>query len=248
MTDNKKPKKGAKRGRKPKGGKIITVTENISNDNNNISNVIVHLKCKNNNKNIIDNEPQPINTSQNDNLKNINDKKNSIKSLNEKLKQLQYRLHNNEINKTTVSCFWCTYNFNNIPIYIPKFELNGTYHVYGCFCSPECACAFLMNESIESSVKFERYTLLNHLYCNIYDYDKNIKCAPNPYYTLEKYYGNLTIDEYRNLLSSYNHLLIIDKPIVRELPELHEDNKSISTFKYYNNNNNNNVFKAFLGN
>ena len=36
----------------------------------------------------------------------------------------------------------------------------------------------------------------------IYDYKKNIKPAPNPYYTLSKYQGNLTIDEYRSLFNS----------------------------------------------
>ena len=36
-------------------------------------------------------------------------------------------------------------------IYIPKYFMNETYHVYGCFCSPECAVAHLMEENIDSS-------------------------------------------------------------------------------------------------
>ena len=66
--------------------------------------------------------------------------------------------------------------------------------------------------------------MLNFMYCNIYDYKKNIKLAPNPYYTLEKYMGNLTIQEYRKLLKNERLLILIDKPLTKIFPELHEDN------------------------
>ena len=38
-----------------------------------------------------------------------------------------------------------------------------------------------------------------------------------------EYYGNLTIQEYRKLLKNERLLLIVDKPLIRVLPELHED-------------------------
>jgi hypothetical protein len=81
-----------------------------------------------------------------------------------------------------------------------------------------------MEENIDSSSKFERYSLLNNIYSKIYNYKKNIKPAPSPYYMLEKYYGNLTIQEYRALLKSERLFLIVDKPLTRILPEFHEDN------------------------
>ena len=137
-------------------------------------------------------------------------------------------MHNNTINDKKSDCFWCTCGFDNPPIYIPKFELNGTYHSYGCFCSPECATAFLFKESIDTSTRFERYHLLNHIYCKIYNYNKNIKPAPNPYYTLNKYYGNLSIQEYRLLLKNERLLIIVEKPLSVILPELYEDNDEIS--------------------
>ena len=102
--------------------------------------------------------------------------------------------------------------------------MKDTYHVYGCFCSPECAVAHLMNENIDHSVRFERYSLLNHIYSKIYEYSKNIKPAPNPHYILEKFYGNLTIQEYRALLKSHRLYLMIDKPLTRILPEYYDDN------------------------
>jgi len=81
-----------------------------------------------------------------------------------------------------------------------------------------------MEEPIDSSSKFERYHLLNHIYAKIFDYKKNIKPAPNPYYMLERYFGNLTIQEYRALLKNERLFLVVDKPLTRISPELHEDN------------------------
>ena len=141
-----------------------------------------------------------------------------------KLKELTYQLHTNSISDKKSSCFWCTCDFDNPTILIPKFELNKMYHCYGCFCSPECATAYLFEEPIDTSTRFERYHLLNHIYCKIYNYEKNIKPAPNPYYLLNKYYGNLSIQEYRKLLKNERLLLVVDKPLSRVLPELHEDN------------------------
>ena len=56
---------------------------------------------------------------------------------------------------------------------------------------------------------------------------KNIKPAPNPYYTLDKYYGNLTIQEYRKLLSKDRLLLVVEKPLTKILPELYEENNEL---------------------
>jgi len=81
-----------------------------------------------------------------------------------------------------------------------------------------------MNETIDSSVRFERYQFMNNLYGKIFNYEKNIKPAPNPHYMLEKFCGNLTIQEYRSLLRNERLFLIVDKPLTRILPELHEDN------------------------
>ena len=102
--------------------------------------------------------------------------------------------------------------------------MNDTYHVSGCFCSPECGVAYLMKENIDSSIKFERYYLMNHVYSKVFNYNKNIKPAPDPFYMLEKFYGNLNIQEYRSLLRNERLFLVVDKPLTRIMPELHEDN------------------------
>jgi hypothetical protein len=274
---------GKKRGRKPKGGKIIQQVVPVNNNKETKPNVILHLKCSvkdlqsnmslstniesfnfsskndlnyeiinsNQNNNINNNVNQSNNYSSNysctnlnnndnySNNLNINDdtdidmydedyysknKENDIRDVWKKLKVLQHNLHINNISNKKSACFWCTYDFDNPPIYIPKHFIKDSYHVYGCFCTPECATAHLMEENIDSSSKFERYHLINNIYSKIYDYKKNIKPAPNPFYLLDKYYGNLSIQEYRSLLRNERLFLVVDKPLTRILPELHEDN------------------------
>jgi hypothetical protein len=157
---------------------------------------------------------------------------NSKEMLN-KLKQLKIQLYKNALHCDKKSaCFWCTYDFDNAPCYIPKYEMDGTIYGYGSFCRPECAVAHLMKESIDDSTKFDRYHLLNQIYSKVYDCKKNIKPAPDPHYLLDKFYGNLTIQEYRKLLKTEHLLLVIDKPLTRILPELHEDNDDAFTKIY----------------
>ena len=163
------------------------------------------------------------------------------KTIYNKLKQLQHSLHNNSLSNKKSACFWCTCPFDNHPVYIPKSYLKNKYNVYGNFCSPECAVAHLFNEHLDSSTKFERYNLFNHIYSKIYNYEKNIKPAPNPYYVLDKFLGNLTITEYRKLSSQEQLLFVMDKPITRIFPELHDDsdefildnNKKKSTSSFF---------------
>ena len=257
-NDIKIPKK---RGRKPKGGKIISSNFLQDESKTHEPNIIIHLKCgesdlvqtafissivyepnvepvetfqfENNKTNdlgysIIDYGVKDYNETTKEEPNNLNDTikpaVDETKHLWNKLKELTYQLHTNSISDKKSACFWCTCEFDNPTILIPKYELNKIYQCYGCFCSPECATAYLFEEAIDTSTRFERYHLLNHIYCKIYNYEKNIKPAPNPYYTLNKYYGNLTIQEYRKLLKNERLLLVVDKPLSRVLPELHEDN------------------------
>lgn len=247
-----------KRGRKPKGGKIVQITNPASVQPEEKPNVILHLKCKSSdllstgyrdsnfsnsniesfdfNKNefsyeLIAGNPFDFKNDDDANLLNTNhyvektiSDANEMKEIWNKLKILKQNLHMNNITDKKSACFWCSHDFDNPPIYIPKHFIKDSYHVYGCFCTPECAVAYLMEENVDSSIKFERYHLINHIYSKIYDYKKNIKPAPNPHYMLEKYYGNLNIQEYRALLNSERLFLIVDKPLTRILPEFHEDN------------------------
>jgi hypothetical protein len=277
-----------KRGRKPKGGKLISKETNENNDNNNIANIILHLKCSmndmilhnntmsqyvndpleynpiappsittydnvnnmfslydtvsNNNKEpeLLEsfNESQLISNNvcnickkdmNNNDSETIDDDNDNInmKDINSKLKEIKLQLYKSEYPDKKVACFWCTYEYDNPACYIPRYDIENTVYGYGSFCRPECAAAYLMKENIDDSIKFERYHLLNQIYGKVYNYKNNIKLAPNPYYLLDKFYGNLSIQEYRKLLKSKHLLLVIDKPMTRILPELHEENEEI---------------------
>jgi len=254
ITTKPPPKK---RGRKPKGGKIIQQKVPLINTTDNEPNIILHLKCSlndintneisypikynpnvesiqsfnfdNSNMNNIfieeDNADTNLKTESTKEEPSVN-KNNVIVNDNiwEKINSLKVNLHKNNISDKRSDCFWCTYGFDNPPIFIPKNEFKNTYQVYGCFCSPECSVAFLMNEKIDSSIKFERYQLINHVYGKIYDYQKNIKPAPNPHYLLDKFYGVLSINEYRDLFKNDQLLIVVEKPLTHIFPELYEDN------------------------
>ena len=268
-----------KRGRKPKGGKLIKKPIENNDQTNPLSNVILHLKCSLNDikienfpisdplsynpiipPNIMtynDNDNQYTdfqNDKLNENLdlaydnnelkelsricpicnnkqnkeetiiqNNEEDENISFKDINQKLKEIKIQLYKNTNPDSKSACFWCTYDFDNTTCYIPKYELDGEIAGYGSFCRPECATAYLLKENIDDSCKFERYQLLNKIYGKVYNYERNIKPSPDPYYLLDKYYGNLTIQEYRKLLKSDHMLMVLEKPLTRVLPELHEE-------------------------
>jgi len=222
-------------------GNNLNCNNNVNGNNNNVNgNNINGNNNENNNNSVISNNGignsnpyniSGINVSNNENYDNDDmdyddeiNKENDIREIWKKLKILEHKLHINNVSDKKSACFWCTHDFDNPPVYIPKYFINGSYHVYGCFCSPECGVGHLMEENIDSSVKFERYQLMNHIYSKIYNYMKNIKGAPSPFYTLDKFYGNLTIQEYRSLFKNDRLFLVVDKPLTRVMPELHEDN------------------------
>lgn len=148
------------------------------------------------------------------------------KEIMKKINRLKYSFHNGETIQMKLNhkcaCFWDTCEFDGPIYYLPIMIVNGVFHVSGCFCSPECALAALLKEQLDTSTKFERIHLLHLLYGS--SSNKGFKPAPNPNYLLDKYYGNLTIDEYRSLLKGPQMIHIVNKPLTHILPELYEDN------------------------
>ena len=124
-----------------------------------------------------------------------------------------------------------------------SLNVNNSYQVYGNFCSPECSVAFLMNEHIDSSQKFERYQLINYLYGKVYNYTKTIKPAPNPYYLLDKYYGNLTIQEYRKCFDNERLLFVIDKPLTKIMPEIIDEGNDLMSINNMSINSNSSLYQ-----
>ena len=96
--------------------------------------------------------------------------------------------------KTEIGCFWCAHSFENQPCIIPEREEKGVYRVYGNFCCPECAASYLLHESVDPHVRWERMALLHR----IYDPEGKMRIFPAPAReSLRLFGGPLSIDQYR---------------------------------------------------
>ena len=141
-----------------------------------------------------------------------------------KLKQLKIQLHNNMMPDKNADCFWCTCPYDNAPCFVLQHGSKNEILGHGSFCSPECAVAHLFNNmKWDDSTKTESYQLMNEYYGKPTNCHYSIKPACSPYYLLEKYYGNMTIQEFRKMAKSKYMLLVVEKPVTRVLPEIHED-------------------------
>lgn len=98
-----------------------------------------------------------------------------------------------EIEKTHICCWWCTYEFDNYPFFIPEKYYNGKYYVFGNFCSFNCTASY--NLSLEDYKVMERYALLKKLYEKFIPVNK-MKLSPKKE-VLTKFGGIVEIDEYR---------------------------------------------------
>jgi hypothetical protein len=97
--------------------------------------------------------------------------------------------------KTDIACWWCTYNFDTTPCFIPERYVNNKYYVFGCFCSFSCAYAY--NQNMNDYKVHVRNSLLNQMYSTIFEIKTPIPIAP-PKEMLEKFGGELTIEQFRD--------------------------------------------------
>ena len=127
-----------------------------------------------------------------------------------------FDMNNNNLTplKTNICCWWCTYNFDTLPTYLPEKYSNNKFYVSGCFCSFNCAGAY--NLHLNDNKIWDRYSLLKQMYyminkdkiTSINDIEINIS---GPKELLEKYGGPMNIEEYRKnskILGREYHKLI----------------------------------------
>jgi len=207
---------------------------NTNNNTNNNFNINDFSKENNNNNfNIMDNVINNLkNISDIDNDKNKNNTDNKEYNLysddKKKLTLLfkEFCCHKNNENlypeKTEISCWWCCYNFNTIPVSLPYKYYNNKFYTYGIFCSFNCACSY--NFQTDDYNMYERYSLLNLLYKKISKSDKLIKIKmSSPRETLRKFGGYLSIEEFRkNNLSNQKVYKVNLPPIITILPSIEE--------------------------
>ena len=132
------------------------------------------------------------------------------------------------VKSTSIWCKWCVHPFSGPPVAIPKWYINKTFFVSGCYCSYSCAAKHLFSRAdVNENDKWKYYHLLHLLRKKILGTPQNvrIKLAP-PQDTLQVFGGNLSINDFRNTTKEghthhkmYN---ILDPPLVSIIPTIEE--------------------------
>ena len=126
--------------------------------------------------------------------------------------------------KNSSVCWWDGHHFDTKPVFIPKRILeDGTYSVYGNFCSPECALSYLWNEGdIDNETRWERGSLLGEMSRKVFNGTIEHIREALPRWALKEYGGEFTIDEFRKINThpdaehtTYYPPVTADIPIVR---------------------------------
>jgi hypothetical protein len=94
------------------------------------------------------------------------------------------------------ACFWCCEIFGGRPCVIPTCITEGVWQVYGNFCTPHCASAYLLADLLDTHVRWERLSLLHRLYGNYC----GGRIYPSPHReVLERFGGPMSTQEFRRL-------------------------------------------------
>ncbi len=96
---------------------------------------------------------------------------------------------------TPICCYWCAQGFQNMPCFLPVKEEGGVFFVYGNFCTPQCGLAYLLNEHLDSHVRWERMALLHRMY-------KSPRLYPAPpRESLTVFGGTYSYEKYREVIA-----------------------------------------------
>ena len=122
---------------------------------------------------------------------------------------------------TTISCWWCCHPFENMPLGLPQKRIQDRFLVTGCFCSFNCTLAYNIN--LNDFKVSERTSLLKFLFRALYpDIDDNFSPAPRKE-VLNKFGGNLEVDDYRlNFEIPSKEVRILMPPIISMPPQIEE--------------------------
>ena len=131
---------------------------------------------------------------------------------------------------TSIACYWCCHNFSTVPFGIPVKYYKGKFHVFGCFCSLECAAAYNFNYNKSTDEMWERYNLLNML-SRMIGYFNRVKPAPSRL-SLNMFGGHLSIQEFRQFHETSKVLNINFPPMMTLTQQIEELNECDVTSEY----------------
>jgi hypothetical protein len=149
------------------------------------------------------------------------------KNLSNNIVLLKNMISNEEwCNNTSYWCYWDCHSFDNPPFGIPIKYNNGKFHVYGCFCSLECAVAynFYSNENMDNV--WENFNLLNMM-SNMMSYKLTLNSAISRK-CLNVFGGPLNIEKFREKSIKNSKFNILTYPMVSIVEHVEEINESSS--------------------
>lgn len=132
--------------------------------------------------------------------------------------------HSNEqttLQKVTLLCSWCTYEFNDYPCPLVENIIGSKYYISGCYCSFNCAIAENNAERNDYNCS-NRESLTKRLYNLICKNEDDIYPAPHRK-TQRRYGGFLTDKQYHELLNARNReYRIVMPPMIPMVPVIEE--------------------------
>lgn len=147
------------------------------------------------------------------------------------LKDFEQKSKNNEWPTTTqISCYWCCHKFNNAPFGIPVKYVDNKYHVFGCFCSLECAAAFNFGSKESVDEIWEQYNLINQLSRDI-GHKKIVKPAPSKL-ALKMFGGHMSIEAFREFCFTSKIININFPPMITLTQQIEEFNETDINTEY----------------
>ncbi|HEY9701927.1 MAG TPA: hypothetical protein V6C58_05755 [Allocoleopsis sp.] len=121
-----------------------------------------------------------------------------------------------------IACWWCCHYFDTYPVCIPTkyIQKKHLFSVKGCFCSFNCAKAYIIKEN-----KVKDCSLLYFMYKKIkgenYTY---IKPSPKKE-ILKKFGGHVSIEEYRDSFNTLKSYEFMEFPMIPEIYQIVEKNR-----------------------
>lgn len=140
-------------------------------------------------------------------------------------------------------CWHCVHEFEGDAIGLPEKFHNNTFHVFGIFCSFNCALKY--NYNMNDTKIWTRTSLLHMMYNQYYEQqDENedkeitahkIQPAP-PREQLTVFGGSMTIEQFRNSSNNNKSYRMILPPMVSIMPLIEEDYRTKCNIKISNSN------------
>ena len=111
--------------------------------------------------------------------------------------------------KTDIACWWCTCNFDTVPLgspdkYVPSVD---SFKVTGCFCSFNCILSYKMSKGHINC------HLVSYMHKKLTNKFSRISKAPPPY-CLTKFGGTVTIEKFRESFIDGSFIKILQYPMI----------------------------------